>query len=159
MISFQKYGILLLVFAHFISSQNDPYTGGITDNFTIEFKNECLKAMCKADSGCQQQGCARDIHQRLGCGYFRMNIFQYKQCFQPGRKIGEEVESAWIRCSEDYDCASNCIMQVAARFRLKCYGKSPCELLSRTHDGGANGCRTGATISYWHHVKELCPDC
>jgi len=26
----------------------------------------------------------------LGCGYFRMNIWQFKQCYEPGRQIGED---------------------------------------------------------------------
>lgn len=68
-----------------------------------------------------------------------------QQCYEPGRQIGEDSETAWVRCSEDYECASKCIkvnpnilgtiefcalsiiQQVANRFRLKCYGKSDCE--------------------------------
>lgn len=119
----------------------------------------CLKAMCLADSGCIQKGCAEDIFGRLGCGYFRMNIWQFKQCYEPGRQIGEDSETAWVRCSEDYECASKCIKQVANRFRLKCYGKSDCETIARIHDGGANGCRTGETLPYWMSVKSFCPDC
>lgn len=37
-----------------------------------------MKAMCFADSDCVQKGCARDKSGRLGCGYFRMNIYQFK---------------------------------------------------------------------------------
>lgn len=37
-----------------------------------------MKAMCLADSDCVQKGCARDANGRLGCGYFRMNIWQFK---------------------------------------------------------------------------------
>ncbi|KAL7078544.1 hypothetical protein ACQ4LE_002104 [Meloidogyne hapla] len=125
----------------------------------IEIGSDCMKAMCLADSGCIQKGCSRDVFDRLGCGYFRMNIWQFKQCYEPGRQIGEESESAWIRCSEDYECASKCIVQVASRFRLKCYGKNDCETIARLHDGGANGCRTGDTLPYWVTVKSFCPDC
>uniref|UniRef100_A0A914KHA8 lysozyme n=4 Tax=Meloidogyne TaxID=189290 RepID=A0A914KHA8_MELIC len=125
----------------------------------IEIGSDCMKAMCLADSGCIQKGCSRDVFDRLGCGYFRMNIWQFKQCYEPGRQIGEDSESAWIRCSEDYECASKCIVQVASRFRLKCYGKSDCETIARLHDGGANGCRTGDTLPYWVTVKSFCPDC
>jgi len=49
-----------------------------------------MKAMCLADSGCIQKGCSRDVFDRLGCGYFRMNIWQFKQCYEPGRQIGED---------------------------------------------------------------------
>lgn len=37
-----------------------------------------MKAMCIADSTCVQKGCSRDVFGRLGCGYFRMNIWQFK---------------------------------------------------------------------------------
>ncbi|KAI6206670.1 Destabilase family-containing protein [Aphelenchoides besseyi] len=126
---------------------------------TIAFDSDCMKAMCIADSGCVRTGCATDVFGRLGCGFFRMNIWQFKQCYEPGRRIGEDSEDAWIRCAEDYECASNCIKHVATRFRLKCYGKSDCETIARIHDGGANGCRTGDTTPYWMAVKALCEDC
>uniref|UniRef100_A0A915EA99 lysozyme n=1 Tax=Ditylenchus dipsaci TaxID=166011 RepID=A0A915EA99_9BILA len=125
----------------------------------IEFDSDCMKAMCHADSTCVQKGCARDFFGRMGCGYFRMNIWQFKQCYEPGRQIGEESGTAWIRCSENYECASKCIKQVASRFRLKCYGKSDCETIARIHDGGANGCRTGETLPYWLAVRSMCPTC
>uniref|UniRef100_A0A914DMA2 lysozyme n=1 Tax=Acrobeloides nanus TaxID=290746 RepID=A0A914DMA2_9BILA len=126
----------------------------------IEFDSDCMKAMCDVDSeGCVQKGCARDAFGRLGCGYFRMNIWQFKQCYEPGRIIGEDTEDAWVRCSEDYECASKCIKQVASRFRFKCYGKNDCETIARIHDGGANGCRTGLTLKYWEDVKAKCPQC
>ncbi|CAD5218229.1 unnamed protein product [Bursaphelenchus okinawaensis] len=118
-----------------------------------------MKAMCIADSGCHQTGCATDAFGRVGCGFFRMNIWQFKQCYEPGRLIGEESEEAWMKCAENFECASNCIKHVATRFRLKCYGKSDCETIARIHDGGANGCRTGVTTPYWEAVKEICPDC
>jgi hypothetical protein len=47
-------------------------------SFLVEFDSDCMKAMCMADSGCVQEGCARDAFDRLGCGYFRMNIWQFK---------------------------------------------------------------------------------
>ena len=40
-----------------------------------------MKAMCLADSECVQKGCARDDFGRLGCGFFRMNIWQFKVNF------------------------------------------------------------------------------
>uniref|UniRef100_A0AC34Q9C2 Lysozyme n=1 Tax=Panagrolaimus sp. JU765 TaxID=591449 RepID=A0AC34Q9C2_9BILA len=125
----------------------------------IEFDSDCMKAMCQADSECIQKGCARDDFGRLGCGYFRMNIWQFKQCYEPGRDIGEDSEDAWIRCSESYECASKCIKMIASRFRLKCYGKSDCETIARIHDGGANGCRTGLTLKYWESVRSYCKNC
>uniref|UniRef100_A0AC35U8P2 Lysozyme n=1 Tax=Rhabditophanes sp. KR3021 TaxID=114890 RepID=A0AC35U8P2_9BILA len=151
--------ITLCVISTALAATESKQTKAGEDSHQIEFKNECIKAMCIADSGCVQTGCSIDIHGRQGCGYFRMNVWQFKQCYQPGREIGEDSEVAWVRCAEDYDCASNCIKQVASRFRLKCYGKTPCELLARLHDGGANGCRTGTTLTYWSHVKEICPNC
>lgn len=49
--------------------------------FLVEFTNDCLRAMCEADSGCVPKGCSRDTHGRLGCGYFRINIYQFKVNF------------------------------------------------------------------------------
>lgn len=46
--------------------------------FSVEFDSDCMKAMCIADSGCVQKGCARDVFGRMGCGFFRMNIWQFK---------------------------------------------------------------------------------
>ena len=37
-------------------------------------------------------------------------VMHLQQCYEPGRMIGEDSESAWIRCSEDYECASKCIV-------------------------------------------------
>uniref|UniRef100_A0A7E4ZT56 lysozyme n=1 Tax=Panagrellus redivivus TaxID=6233 RepID=A0A7E4ZT56_PANRE len=125
-----------------------------TLNFdNIEFDSDCMKAMCYADSECEQKGCSRDYNGRMGCGFFRMNIYQFKQCYEPGREIGEDSEDAWMRCSENYECSSKCIKMIASRFKLKCYGKSDCETIARIHDGGANGCRTGLTLRYWNTVQ------
>lgn len=68
-----------------------------------------MKAMCMADSGCTKNGCTTDQFGRLGCGFFRMNVFQFRQCYEPGRLIGEDTEAAWLRCAEDFACASDCI--------------------------------------------------
>lgn len=37
-----------------------------------------MKAMCIADSHCTKKGCVEDDFGRIGCGYFRMNIWQFK---------------------------------------------------------------------------------
>lgn len=50
-------------------------------SISVAFDSDCMKAMCIADSGCVRTGCARDIFNRLGCGYFRMNIWQFKVDF------------------------------------------------------------------------------
>uniref|UniRef100_A0A914VXS9 lysozyme n=1 Tax=Plectus sambesii TaxID=2011161 RepID=A0A914VXS9_9BILA len=46
----------------------------------VEFRDECMKAMCEEDSGCLPEGCTPDSAGRLGCGYFKLNIYQYKVC-------------------------------------------------------------------------------
>ncbi|KAK0398233.1 hypothetical protein QR680_002486 [Steinernema hermaphroditum] len=125
----------------------------------VEFDNECLRAMCVVDSGCQSKGCSNDANGRLGCGYFRLNMYQYKQCYQPGKQIDEDSETAWLRCAEDYECSSQCIKTLGNLFRLKCYGKSDCETLARIHDGGASGCRHGETLPYWLAVRAECIGC
>ncbi|EYB95011.1 hypothetical protein Y032_0164g3515 [Ancylostoma ceylanicum] len=114
----------------------------------VESENACLLAMCDADSGCVPKGCSIDQNNRIGCGYFRLNIYQFRQCYQPGKKEDEDEEIAWINCAEDYHCSAECIRVLGSRFRVKCYGKSDCETLARIHDGGANGCRDRSVPHY-----------
>ncbi|CAD6193529.1 unnamed protein product [Caenorhabditis auriculariae] len=126
----------------------------------VQTESACLMAMCEADSGCVPIGCSIDHFDRIGCGYFRLNIYQFRQCYQPGMKDVDDEESAWIRCAEDYECSSQCIKTLGSRFRVKCYGKNDCETLARIHDGGANGCRDRKTIGYWKRVRDNCgPEC
>ncbi|CAI4227772.1 unnamed protein product [Auanema sp. JU1783] len=122
----------------------------------VESENACLLAMCDADSGCVPKGCSIDQNERIGCGYFRLNIYQFRQCYQPGRQDDEDEETAWIKCSEDYECSAQCIKTISARYRVKCYGKSDCEAMARIHDGGANGCRDRNTAFYWKKVRDAC---
>ncbi|VDP41863.1 unnamed protein product [Heligmosomoides polygyrus] len=89
----------------------------------VDSENACLLAMCDADSGCVPKGCSIDQNNRIGCGYFRLNIYQFResdihilqsvfafqQCYQPGKKEDEDEEEAWINCAEDYGCSSECI--------------------------------------------------
>uniref|UniRef100_A0A1I7XSE7 lysozyme n=1 Tax=Heterorhabditis bacteriophora TaxID=37862 RepID=A0A1I7XSE7_HETBA len=145
----------------------------------VESENACLLAMCDADSGCVPKGCSIDQFDRIGCGYFRLNIYQFRQCYQPGKKEDEDEDIAWINCAEDYECSAQCIRTLGSRFRVKCYGKSDCETLARIHDGGANGCRERLekkyvrtiviipneslmfgdfrnTAFYWKRVRNIC---
>ncbi|CAJ0587603.1 unnamed protein product, partial [Mesorhabditis spiculigera] len=122
----------------------------------VDAENACLLSMCDVDSGCVPVGCQVDGNERIGCGYFNLNIYQYRQCYQPGKKDDEPEETAWVHCAEDYHCSANCIRIIASRFRLKCYGKTDCETMARIHDGGANGCRAPLTASYWKKVRGVC---
>ncbi|CAJ0932936.1 unnamed protein product, partial [Mesorhabditis belari] len=124
----------------------------------VDAESSCLLSMCDVDSGCVPVGCSVDQNERIGCGYFNLNIYQFRQCYQPGKKDDENEEEAWMHCAEDYHCSANCIRIIASRFRLKCYGKSDCETMARIHDGGANGCRDSNTATYWKKVRNLCGD-
>jgi hypothetical protein len=44
----------------------------------VQFNDQCMKAICEVDSGCLPEGCSQDSSSRVGCGYFRLNIYQYK---------------------------------------------------------------------------------
>ncbi|KAK6110859.1 Destabilase family protein [Brugia pahangi] len=125
----------------------------------VEFPSDCMRAMCEADSGCVPKGCDEDIHGRYGCGYFRLNIYHYKQCYQPGKEDDQDEEEAWLTCAENYECSQECLRRLSNRYKVKCYGKSDCETLARIHDGGANGCRSKDTLPYWNIVKQKCPQC
>ncbi|CAI5447456.1 unnamed protein product [Caenorhabditis angaria] len=123
----------------------------------INETSPCLIAMCYEDSDCVPVGCDVDVYGRIGCGYFRLNKYQYQQCYMPDRGELSE-EDGWMRCAHSYECSATCIKTVAARFRVKCYAKSVCETIARLHDGGANGCRDRRTIEYWKKVESRCGD-
>lgn len=126
----------------------------------VEDDHPCLLAMCDQDSGCVPLGCSVDQFDRIGCGYFRLNIYQFQQCYQPGKKDEDTENEAWMNCAQDYQCSASCIRTLATKFRVKCYGKSECETIARIHDGGANGCRDRGTIGYWKRVRDSCgPEC
>ncbi|KAK6022228.1 hypothetical protein OSTOST_12084 [Ostertagia ostertagi] len=56
----------------------------------VDSENACLLAMCDADSGCVPKGCSIDQNNRIGCGYFRLNIYQFRQQHQPCEVRGKE---------------------------------------------------------------------
>ncbi|PAV62680.1 hypothetical protein WR25_20411 [Diploscapter pachys] len=81
----------------------------LTPFFAVDSEQNCFLSMCHIDSGCVPLGCSIDQYDRIGCGYFRMNIYQFRQCYQPGKGEDEDENEAWIRCAEDYECSMQCI--------------------------------------------------
>ncbi|KAM3725637.1 Invertebrate-type lysozyme [Dirofilaria immitis] len=75
----------------------------------VKIPSDCMRAMCEADSGCVPKGCDKDIHGRYGCGYFRLNIYHYKQCYQPGKENDQDEEEAWLTCAKNYECSQECL--------------------------------------------------
>nr|pir hypothetical protein C55F2.2 - Caenorhabditis elegans [Caenorhabditis elegans] len=75
----------------------------------VEDDHPCLLAMCDQDSGCVPLGCSVDQFDRIGCGYFRLNIYQFQQCYQPGKKDEDTENEAWMNCAQDYQCSASCI--------------------------------------------------
>ncbi|VDM95965.1 unnamed protein product [Thelazia callipaeda] len=116
--------------------------------FSVESLNDCMQAIWEADYGCVQKSCNKDIHGRYGCGYFQLNIYHYKLCYQPGKKEDQDEEEAWPECAENFKCSQEFLGET-----------DECETLTRIYDGGANGCCSKNTLSYWKTVKQICPHC
>ena len=65
-----------------------------------------MKAMCEADSGCLPEGCVPDGAGRIGCGYFRLNIYQYKVSIW--RSSAHRKLDSWCTCSNAISRANSC---------------------------------------------------
>ncbi|TKR87286.1 hypothetical protein L596_011704 [Steinernema carpocapsae] len=115
----------------------------------------CLQCICQVESGCKPIGCNPD-QGSLSCGYFQIKLPYYQDCGTPGKKPGELDTTAWKRCADDYNCASQCVHNYIKRYASKCPGKSACQQMSRLHNGGPNGCNVGGTAGYWNKVKTCC---
>uniref|UniRef100_A0A1I7Z6C9 lysozyme n=1 Tax=Steinernema glaseri TaxID=37863 RepID=A0A1I7Z6C9_9BILA len=117
---------------------------------------DCLRCMCEQESrGCRAIGCNPDKGS-LSCGYYQIKLPYYIDCGTPGKRSGESNESAWKRCADDYDCATNCVKAYIKRYSSKCPGKGSCEKTARLHNGGPNGCNVGGTVGYWNKVQRCC---
>lgn len=98
----------------------------------------CIQCICNVESGCRPLSCKWDVNS-LSCGYFQVfnkrfclclmleyimhtkTFYQIKKgyyidCYEPERRKGEALESAWKRCSSDYDCSAKCIKVSFASF-------------------------------------------
>ncbi|CAJ0601929.1 unnamed protein product [Cylicocyclus nassatus] len=119
---------------------------------------DCLKCICSQESrGCKPIGCHMDVGS-LSCGYYQIKLGYYKDCGTPGRKNGEDVTTAWKRCADDYNCATQCVKAYINRYKKKCasIGQDSCQAMARLHNGGPSGCSKSATIKYWNAIKKCC---
>uniref|UniRef100_A0A914NAC4 lysozyme n=1 Tax=Meloidogyne incognita TaxID=6306 RepID=A0A914NAC4_MELIC len=79
----------------------------------------------------------------------------YIDCGSPMRKSGETIDSAWKRCSGDYQCSLKCVQAYIKRYQGKCPANmNACEKMSRVHNGGPGGCRSSSTNGYWAAIKK-----
>lgn len=89
----------------------------------------------------------------------------------PGIQPGEDVTVAWMRCSDDFNCALTCVQVVfpdlwnkrrvqnyMTRYMPGCAGtgESQCEIMARLHNGGPMGCFEDTTLVYWGHIMDCC---
>ncbi|KAK0411879.1 hypothetical protein QR680_005896 [Steinernema hermaphroditum] len=116
---------------------------------------DCFQCICQVESQCQPLDCRMDMGS-LSCGYFQIKLPYYQDCGTPGRHSGEPVEEAWKRCSKDYSCSLQCIKAYINRYARMCPGKGGCELISKLHNGGPNGCHLERTVGYWQKVQSCC---
>ena len=80
----------------------------------------CLHCICLQESGCKPIGCEQD-QGSLSCGYYQIKLPYYQDCGEVGRQNGEDLTHAWQRCSDDYNCATQCVQVIylMARYRYK----------------------------------------
>ncbi|CAJ0601947.1 unnamed protein product [Cylicocyclus nassatus] len=117
---------------------------------------DCLKCICKRESGCKPIGCHMDVGS-LSCGYYQIKLPYYKDCGTPGRKRGESVAAAWKRCANDYSCSTTCVKAYYNRYKRLCpSSQGTCQKMARLHNGGPSGCKKQATVGYWNAVKKCC---
>ncbi|KAL6740656.1 hypothetical protein Aduo_013995 [Ancylostoma duodenale] len=121
------------------------------------FTDNCTNCICLQESGCKPIGCNMDAGS-LSCGYYQIKLPYYKDCGTPGLKIGEDVTTAWKRCADDYDCSTQCVNNYFDRYKKGCSstGEGACEVMSRLHNGGPNGCHSSSTDGYWSAIKKCC---
>ncbi|CAJ0601934.1 unnamed protein product [Cylicocyclus nassatus] len=117
---------------------------------------DCLKCICKRESGCKPIGCHMDVGS-LSCGYYQIKLDYYKDCGTPGRKKGESVTKAWKRCANNYNCSTKCVKAYYNRYKGLCpSSQGACQKMARLHNGGPSGCKIKATVGYWKAVKKCC---
>ncbi|XP_061171210.1 lysozyme-like [Saccostrea echinata] len=101
--------------------------------------DQCLRCICKAESGCQPIGCRLDVYSD-SCGYFQIKEAYWKDCGRPG--IG------WKECSKDYSCAAGCVRTYMNRYIGNSGCPANCESFARIHNGGPKGCTYDCTKQY-----------
>ncbi|TKR69498.1 hypothetical protein L596_021649 [Steinernema carpocapsae] len=117
--------------------------------------SSCLHCICLHESGCKPIGCRMDMGS-YSCGYYQIKLPYYEDCGQVGRRSGESLEAAWKRCSNDYNCATQCVEKYIHRYSRHCKGVGECERMSRLHNGGPSGCRHSSTVGYWNFIHRCC---
>ncbi|VDP49297.1 unnamed protein product [Heligmosomoides polygyrus] len=116
---------------------------------------DCLQCICNKESfGCRPLGCRMD-RGSYSCGYYQIKKNYYIDCGTPGRRGGEDLETAWKRCADDYSCASNCVRSYVNRYKYRCssIGANSCQAMARLHNGGPSGCQRSSTLPYWNSIK------
>ncbi|KHJ95524.1 Destabilase [Oesophagostomum dentatum] len=117
----------------------------------------CIHCICLHESGCKAIGCEMDVGS-LSCGYYQIKLPYYEDCGTPGRNSGEDVTTAWKRCADDYNCATQCVQAYYNRYKGNCAstGEGTCQVMARNHNGGPAGCKNSATQSYWTAIEKCC---
>ncbi|CAI4224158.1 unnamed protein product [Auanema sp. JU1783] len=117
----------------------------------------CTHCICLHESGCKAIGCNMDVGS-LSCGYYQIKLPYYQDCGQIGRQKGEDINTAWKRCANDLTCSTNCVKAYYDRYAGQCTGtgQSPCEVMSRNHNGGPRGCHSSSTAGYWKAISDCC---
>ncbi|GMR39524.1 hypothetical protein PMAYCL1PPCAC_09720 [Pristionchus mayeri] len=125
---------------------------------TTHTPKDCLQCMCEVESGCTNKPCNSDPPGKSeSCGYYQIKLAYYSECGTPGWKKGKEtMEVAWKRCAANKNCSMQCVIAYHNRWKHLCPGKSPCEQMSKQHNGGPYGCKRESTEKYWNKIKKAC---
>jgi len=136
------------------------------DKFAYDPVNfSCLNCICDASTGCISDTHCDEKNAYKGCGYFQITYAYYEDCGMPGKSPTEEDPArAWIRCANNFFCASQCVEQYMHKFAPSCasgigddLAKLPCYEYARIHFAGPAGCNsTSASTNAFVDVVNAC---
>ncbi|XP_060574554.1 invertebrate-type lysozyme-like [Ruditapes philippinarum] len=113
---------------------------------------DCLRCLCLKMSNCEPVGC-KILGISLHCGYFRLSRAQWEDC-----KTLPGIHFDWKECSNNLECASQCIQNYMEMYLEEYRCELTCEGVSRDYYAGPNGCNNPRTIDFWYAVQEV-PGC
>ncbi|VDP49298.1 unnamed protein product [Heligmosomoides polygyrus] len=116
--------------------------------------DKCLDIICRQESGLSY-GCRLAVVRLLPGNIEAIKKDYYIDCGTPGRRTGEDFETPWNRCADDYTCSTQCVKSYVNRYKSHCtsIGEDSCEAMARLHNGGPFGCNKTSTDSYWNKIK------
>jgi len=167
----QFTSVLLLIYtvnAKSKSSQSDhaslSFYSLVKEGIQRDIDSRCLDCIWQTESNCNHsQGCNPNPapNGEIACGAYNIRKRYFQDCCQILGDIGNcDSNSAWQNCAMDYNCATRCVQAYVNEYGPSCSGqaKPTCDVFSRVHNGGPNGCRNANTTGYWNDVQRCYGD-